>query len=786
MALLYRKVQARVLLKQLLMAVARSTMIRGIRELTHLTVGQERLVRGLALISLTYGLYWLWWRWTSTLNPDAMVFSLLLVSAETWGWLSAALFLFGAWKLPKREVQPAPAGKRVDVFITAYDEPLEVLRRTAMGARAIRYPHRTYFLDDGKRDELKRIAEELGIGYIRRVGNANAKAGNLNFALQVTGGEFILQLDADHYPLPHIVDDMLGYFTDPKVAFVQSPQEFYNTDSFTHVVNDDAREMWEENRIFYSLLQPGKDASNASFFCGCGGMLRRAALEDIGGFSRNTIIEDMETSLMLHRRGWKSAYHPKAVAFGLSPGSASAFHVQRQRWAQGSMQILKKLNPLFLPGLTPAQRAHYFAANLYPFDGLQKAIFYLAPVLFLLTGMVPVNATGGDIFLRLFPYLLLSITAFELLARGTGYLFISERYMMAKFFTYIVSLPALISSKPLKFNVTPKGTSGVPFRTYAPQAIVLGISVLALVWAPLAHRFGWVTYRTNDFRIAFAASAVWALWNIHFAAHVVRLSLRANQQRADHRFLDNLAVRMRAIGSESDVEWLTSLHNLNPLGLAFRSTVNFPPETLLQFTLPLSPRPVQACGRVVHVETVETAHGAVHHHGVRFEDLPVADRDAVELYCTQFAVPSWRKRYRQSLDLFARTTELMHNARARRRRVVHLPVSVWTDGNGALPVGGLLDEISPMGARVLLDDPITPGSAVRFEVPDSTLRGEGTVVFAHAIEQPACVRFEIGISLKAEPIGRKRWSLPRWSRRRPAVSAALMDAEPQQQMVVGQ
>ena len=757
-------------------------MIRGIRELTHLTTGQEQLVRGLALLSLAYGLYWLWWRWTSTLNPDAMVFSLLLVSAETWGWVSAALFLFGAWTIPKREPLPAPPGKRVDVFITAYDEPLEVLRRTAIGARAIRYPHRTYFLDDGKRDELKRIAEELGIGYIRRAGNANAKAGNLNFALQVTSGEFILQLDADHYPLPNIVDDMLGYFNDPKVAFVQSPQEFYNTDSFTHVVNDDAREMWEENRIFYSLLQPGKDSGNASFFCGCGGMLRRAALEDIGGFQRTTIIEDMETSLMLHRRGWKSAYHPKAVAFGLSPGSASAFHVQRQRWAQGSMQILRKHNPLFLPGLTPAQRAHYFAANLYPFDGLQKAIFYLAPVVFLFTGMVPVSANGGELLLRLLPYLLLSITAFELLARGTGYLFISERYMMAKFFTYIVAIGALIRSKPLKFNVTPKGASDVPFRAYAPQAVVLGLSIAALLWAPLAHRLGWVTYNTNNFVLAFAASAVWALWNIHFAAHVVRLSLRAKQQRADHRFLDNFAVRMRSVTGESPVEWLASLHNLNPLGLAFRSTVSFAPETQLQFTLPLSTSPVQVRGRVVHVKTLETAHGAVHHHGVQFEDLSVEGRDAVELYCTQFSVPSWRKRYRQSLDLFARTSELLNNARSRRRRSIQLPVTVWANG-GAATSGGLLDELSPTGARLLVDEPIPPGNVVRFEVPGSTLKGEGTVVFAHALESSACVRFEVGLSLKPESNGRKRWQLPRWSRSRP-VARLVSDIPDQQEAVV--
>jgi len=109
-------------------------------------------------------------------------------------------------------------------------------------------------LDDGKRDEVKAMADALGIGYIRRAGNEHAKAGNLNSALKVTDGEFILQLDADHVPLPNILDRLLGYFGDGQVAFVQSPQDFYNTDSFTHVVNEEGRSLWEENRIFFSLL----------------------------------------------------------------------------------------------------------------------------------------------------------------------------------------------------------------------------------------------------------------------------------------------------------------------------------------------------------------------------------------------------------------------------------------------------------------------------------------------------------------------------------------------------
>src|SRR5436309_484706 len=142
---------------------------------------------------------------------------------------------------------------------------------------------------------------------VRRKTNEHAKAGNLNNALARTRGEFILQLDADHVPLPHMLDRLLGYFTDPDVAFVQSPQDFYNTtDSFTHVINDEGRRLWEENRIFFSLIQPGKDRLNAAFFCGSCGVLRRAALDDVGGFSTLSVTEDMETSIKLHARGWRS------------------------------------------------------------------------------------------------------------------------------------------------------------------------------------------------------------------------------------------------------------------------------------------------------------------------------------------------------------------------------------------------------------------------------------------------------------------------------------------------
>ena len=724
----------------------------GLTDVPHLSASREQFIRAFGVFSLVVTIAWLYWRWNYTLNPDAMWFSVLLVSAETWGLVISGLFLFNAWRIPPFEAPPPLHGRTVDVFITVYDEPLEVLRRTVIGAGAIRYPHRTYILDDGKRDDVAGLAREMAVGYIRRSGNANAKAGNLNHAISVTNGEFILQLDTDHVPLPDIVDRLIGYFADEQVAFVQTPQDFYNTDSFTHVLNDNARSLWEENRIFYSLLQPGKDHWNASFFCGSCGMLRRSAIESIGGFSTTTIIEDMETSIALHTRGWRSRYHQEALAFGLSPGTASAFHVQRMRWAQGSMQVLRKMNPLFLPGLTMAQRISYVSASLYPFDGVQKLIFYGSPVLFLLTGLVPIKADTTLLMSLLIPYLAITIASFEMTARGTGYILIAERYNVAKFWTFMVASLALFTNRKLKFNVTPKGMGGVPLSTYAPQLVLLVVSGAALVWAPLAFRYGWVDYQVESFDLAFGVSMLWVLWNVYFAWGVVRLSRDAQQNRSDHRFIDSLPVRIRRADGALPEAWPSDLvmgSNLNPSGMAFRSTFAVPRDTELLATLPLSTGTLEARGRVVHTTEEVAAHGSVFVQGVQFHDLPVADSDAIEMHCTHHTVPIWRKRHRQSVDLLARMSEVMRNSRMNARTRVELParIHILEPDRPPAEIGGLVEEMSSSGARLLLDGTILPGTRLRFDVPGTSIAASGVAVFAQALESSMGVCFTVGVEL---------------------------------------
>lgn len=714
-----------------------------------------RWIQGVAIVAVAYATYWIVWRWTHTINtaPSAVVPSLLLLVAETWAYINMCFFVFLTWRLTDRDPGPAPEGRSVDVFITCYDEPLEVVRRTAIGARAIRYPHRTYVLDDGKRPEMLAMTQELGIGYIRRVGNANAKSGNLNFALSVTSGEFILQLDADHVPLSSIIDRMLGYFNDPKMAVVQSPQDFYNVDSFTHVVNDEGRRLWEENRIFYSLIQPGRDHWNASFFCGSCGIIRRSALEAIGGFSSQTIIEDMETTIQLHAHGYKSGYHRETLAYGLAPGAADAYHVQRLRWGQGAMQVLRKLRPLTMRGLTFQQRIAYFAGTACYFEGWQKAVFYLMPLFYFFTGIFPVAGDQQAFLVRLVPYLVISIAAFELLSRGTGYLIHAERFTMVRAWTYMMAVLAIFTRKPLKFNVTPKGHSAVPRMAYAPQLTLLVLSVIAPIWATVAFANGWIDYTAPGWSsLAFWINAMWALWNCYFAAYVVRHSLAMRQRRDDHRFDEQMPidVRVHHAGARDVIPAMTS--DLNADGLAFRATCRVEEGTTVSIVLPLGGQRIATTGRVRHVEREPSVHGELFMHGVSFDELPMESRDAIELYCTQHSMPVWRMRYRQSIDIVRLAGEMMTNSRGSRRRLVGLPAIVRTiggdgDDRAELTRTLVLEELGVTGAGLVGDIPIAPGTRVSFVVPGCSLQGAGVVRHVQTIQTSVAVMFSMGVEL---------------------------------------
>lgn len=241
---------------------------------------KQRLTRVIIATNLLLGTFYITWRWGFSINFDYWWIGIPLILAETYSYLDSWLFGAVIWRVRMREQPPPPPPHAtVDVFITCYNEPIELVRETARAAKAIRYPHTTFVLDDGNAPAMRAMAEQEGVGYLVRSldwkgKERHAKSGNLNNALFQTTGEFILILDADQIPDPDILDRTLGYFRDLRVAFVQTPQWFYNTPKGDPFGSDAP--------LFYGPIQQGKDGWNAAFFCGSNAVLRREALMQVG------------------------------------------------------------------------------------------------------------------------------------------------------------------------------------------------------------------------------------------------------------------------------------------------------------------------------------------------------------------------------------------------------------------------------------------------------------------------------------------------------------------------
>lgn len=506
-------------------------------------LGHESLPAASRLLVYTYlmaAAAYLFWR-PLTFNADAMLFSSVIYGAELFGCALTLMHMIMTWRLTRRE-PPAPQyGHSVDVFIATINEPVDMVRRTARAAVRMDYPHHTWILDDGNRPEMHALAEELGCRYLARTENTHAKAGNLNNALKHSQGRFIAFFDADHAPRRDFLMRTLGYFRDDDVAFVQTPQDFYNLDSYEHRQAGTSQRVWMEQSFFWRVIQRGKDRWNASFFCGSCAVMRRSALEAVNGIATESVTEDLHTSLRLHKKGFRSVYHAEPLAFGIAPASVQQYLKQRLRWGQGAMQVWRKEGILFARGLSAGQRLCYLSTLGAYLEGWQKAIFYFAPAYVLLTGIMPIADFGAEFFLRFIPYYLLTFLVFEEMSRGFGKALVIEQYNMARFAAFMFASLGFFRDK-LKFTVTSKALSsqGRGLLPLAPQIAVLGLNAMAIPLG-LALQINSPSL-TED---ALAANIFWALINSGLAAVLLRFNNRRAQfRRAEYRFPVPLPARL--------------------------------------------------------------------------------------------------------------------------------------------------------------------------------------------------------------------------------------------------
>src|SRR5829696_8056776 len=365
------------------------------------------LLRAFAVAALAWGAGYLTWRigWSRE-GADPLLFAMLLVT-EIYGLWALGTLAWFSWSRPPAVRPPTTLGRSVDVYVCTYDEPREVVAATLAGCRALTYPHTTYLLDDGRRPEMRELAELAGARYLTRADNSHAKAGNINAALSRTEGELVLMLDADHVPMPDALDATVGYFDDERMALVQTPHDFFNHDSVQHYVVGR-----HEQSLFYRVVCPGKDRHGAAYWCGSAALLRRRALLEIGGVATETIAEDFHTTIRMQHNGWTSRYHDEVLVQGLAPHDLDGYLLQRDRWSRGNLAVFTlPESPLRARELRPLQRLSYFTSLAAYLAPPMRLLLLVTLALVLWGGWLPMKVDMLGLLLLWLPALALNLGA---------------------------------------------------------------------------------------------------------------------------------------------------------------------------------------------------------------------------------------------------------------------------------------------------------------------------------------------------------------------------------------
>jgi len=486
---------------------------------------------------------YIWFRATQTLHFNSEIEAILgigLFLAELYIWIVIILsYLQNLFPL-ERKIVPLPEDMSlwptVDIYIPSYNESLDVVRDTVLAAQCLDYPAdklKIYLLDDGKRNEFAVFAANVGVGYITRNDNSHAKAGNLNHAMKLTKGELICVFDCDHVATRIFLQATVGAFLqDPKLALMQTPHYFYSPDPFERNLSA-GRDIPNEGQLFYGQIQRGNDNWNATFFCGSCAVIRRSALEEIGGFAVETVTEDAHTALKMQRLGWKSAYLNIPLAAGLATERLVVHVIQRTRWARGMTQILRVDNPLFGRGLKWQQRLCYLNAMLSFQFALPRVAFLTAPLAYLLFNLNIIHSSASLIFAYMLPHLFLCIYVNSRVNGRFRYSFWGEIYdLVLAFHLVLPTVITLIFPKRGKFNVTDKGAlldvGYFDFSIVRPHliiAVLLAAGVIAGIVRAVGHDYFGVD------PMVIALNVGWGVYSLIFLLAAIAVARETRQTR---------------------------------------------------------------------------------------------------------------------------------------------------------------------------------------------------------------------------------------------------------------
>lgn len=540
-------------------------------------VDRERTWQRVTLFGVAFILAarYAWWRWTETLAPagltaDALAsWSLFVIEmASLVGSLSAFVIL-SRLKLRSGEATRfvgwwGDKPPRVAILITTYNEELEVLERTIVGARSLRHPNKEIVvLDDGRREWLRDYCAGKDVRYICRPDNKGAKAGNLNHALGLLATDpvvpdFIAVLDADFVPHRGFISRSLALFHDPKVGLVQTPQHFFNADPIQHNLGI-SRSYPDEQRFFFDHMQPSRDAWDIAFCCGTSSIARWQALTEVGGFPTDSVTEDFMITLVLRDHGWATVYLDEPLTEGLAPEGLKEYVTQRARWCLGMMQIARsRVGPLRRNNLRIRDRWSVVDSVFY---WLATFVFRIAaivyPLLYWFADVMVVNARLADVITYFGCYYLWILIVLNTLSRGMVVPILNDVSQLVGAPPIVrAALTGLFRPKGHPFRVTAKGGDRsrvvIQWRMMAPFAAGFALTALGLVIGIVSDGFAF-----NDAGDGKVVILFWTIYNLFLLA--VTIVVCVELPRQERHVADEPE---RAVFTTSDGEteiWISQL-----------------------------------------------------------------------------------------------------------------------------------------------------------------------------------------------------------------------------------
>lgn len=449
-------------------------------------------VKLLIIVDIIISTIYILWRGTvipTNLGIVSFILGLILFVCEFIGFMNFMNFqfiFFGKYKIIRKDlsVYNLDEAPLVDVLICTYNESLQLLEKTIIASTQMAYPKnkfKVYVCDDGRRDELKALCKKYGVNYITREDNKGAKAGNINNALKYIKGDLFLVLDADMIPKKEFLQKTIGYFEDENLAFVQTPQCYYNKDMYQSNLK---KYIPNEQDFFMRDVQEARAYRGAVLHVGTNAVFRRKFIDEIGGYPTCSITEDMAVGMLLQAKGYDSIFINKVLVLGLSASTFGELVKQRDRWCRGNIQVFKHYNPFILKGLTPAQRICYVDGVLYWFSNLIKMFYIIVPILFLSTGIHFVESGFAELLNMTIPYILVQIFIFRILSPKSRRYMWTHYYEMAMAPHLSLSIIKEMFGFEVNFNVTSKDIEidrgYYEYDVVKPHLLILILGLLSL------------------------------------------------------------------------------------------------------------------------------------------------------------------------------------------------------------------------------------------------------------------------------------------------------------------